>query len=589
MQNYIWIFEKLFKQYCRLRCFLYQLPNCPMFLKYTKITDEFLNNPTIHQLISDTTGLTTATVHEYLQNNMAHLITCITQDINVTEIIMGKVNTNTNQLDLNNTSHLAYIINAIANGHYSKIKLRIKSTTCLMLQVATMATTSSAYFDLRQHHLPSLAIYNTALKSDHLDILQDISKVIGITDTLALENIKAGFNVKYTYDAMLVDRVKTNRAIRNYMIIHNHYELIANDCKHVTAIEVYSAILSGSIATLQQVVGSMELQANTSLQHPFAFDTPNTSAITINQGNQLHLLEREMVYYCNSTKLYSHTLNYAIQSNNLDMVKCVMAMGYSNVTSSNMLTAINHCSNLDIIRLMLCYCKPLPCYYWLYLGINNYIHLKYDKVKLLVMSDALTLAPLQPKTKLDYEMETLHSKIITNSSSQTSASMSASVGFHHDRDCLFKVHLFFPNPNHPIISQVRAAVVCDKTDVLRDMYSKIKAKSKSSLKSPVYSSFISALFLFGKLEQIKEVIGNDQALPPAQAICELICYMNIPLLCYLAKFPQVKNDKNIRLLILQLNNDTITRIFNDNSNQTNTGLDNTTHANTNYDQVTCPN
>ncbi|CAI2358577.1 Hypothetical protein MVR_LOCUS284 [uncultured virus] len=565
-----------------------------MFFKCTKITDEFSNNPIVHQLISDTTGLTAATVHEYLQNNMPHLITCVTEDINVTEVIMGKINTNTNQLDPDNSPHLAYILNAIINGHYSKIKLRIKSTTCLMLQVATMAPTSSAYFDLRQHHLPSLAIYNTALKSDHLDILQDISKVIGITDTLAIENIKLGFNVEYTYDAMLTDRAKTNRAIHNYMIIHNHYELIANDCKHVTVIEVYSAILSGSIATLDQVIGSLEPQANVHLKHPFAFDAPNTSAITINQGNQLHLLEREMAYYCNSTKLYSHTLNYAIQSNDLDMVKYVMAMGYSNVTSSNMLTAINHCSNLDIIRLLLCYCKSLPCYYWLYLGINNYIHLKYDKIKLLVMDDVLTLASLQPKTKLDYEMETLHSKIITNSSSQTSASMSASVGFHYDRDCLFKVHLFFPNPNHLIISQVRAAVVCGKTDVLRDMYSKIKAKSKSSLESPVYSSFISALFLFGKLEQIKEVVGNDQALPPAQVICELICYMNIPLLCHLAKFSQVKNDKNIRLLILQLNNDTITRIFNDNSSQINTSSVNSsfespTHANTNHDQVACPN
>ncbi|AUL78394.3 repeat protein [Tupanvirus deep ocean] len=377
------------------------------------------------------------------------------------------------------------------------------------------------YFFLRENNLlPNISIYNKAVLGNSLEIIKDINEHIGMSSKTLTTAFQTNNNniILYLYNIAIEDGINLEKNLITYPILNNNFVLLEALDK-IKPIEwhyelYFSAILSGS----------MEMIKFLEEKFPNIHDNHILDTSKVKKGRTSLLLE-EIIYERNNKKYFSHTINYAIQSGSIEIVKYIYSKGYG-ITISNIITAIKQ-GTCEILK-YLCkkYDKKLPFYIIHYFGTNSYILDKISKAKILIDSGLFEINCNDKLSVNDYRKESTHLEIISDK-------IHISEDGNIDYDYLMKYQSFFVpikgyKLNHRLLTKTRICIELNMRDELINIF-----KSQKNITDQQF--IIDTLFLFGNMDQIKNLHPLIQPLvcPSQQIIMEIMCYCQLNKLCYL--------------------------------------------------------
>ncbi len=517
-----WLFDKIFNQLTMNGKELY---NCA----FDTICKKTFENSDIHKLISKLSGRTNESVSDYLSNKYF-------QEDFLFDKLKKKIPV---QILLNNLSKIKSLINdnyridkeclqfAIINNRFQIVEYIVNTCSYVkpdnqLLIYCVEYGYEDIYFYLRDIGLsPNITIYNRAVNGCSLAIITDINKYIGISDKILTRAFEIN-NTSILFFLLSVaynDKIKINKNLVAYPILNNNMELL----RHMEENKLfdwhcelyYSALLSGSMEMIKMVENRI----------PNIHDDRFLDTSKIKKGQMSHILN-DIIYVINDKKYFSHTINYAIQSKSLDVVKYVYTKGYG-ITVSNFVTAIKQ-GTIQILDFL---CKQyqgvLPFYLIHYFGMNSFIDDKFLKISLLLNSNLLSLNHDNLSIN-DYKTESVHLQLINQCTEINEFQC-------HDPDFLMKYNMLFLEKkgmkiNHRLITKTRICLELNKEKELLDIFNvKYNDVNKQYI--------VDVLFLFGTITQIKKLYQLQQPLivPSSQIIMEIICYSQINKLCFLVQ------------------------------------------------------
>lgn len=248
---------------------------------------------------------------------------------------------------------------------------------------------------------PTINIYNRAVMHMPIDIIEEIDTAIAPTSTtlknavmygdpnIVMHVLRSYLNLSKPFDKNLVA----------YMIMNEHTDAL--DYLHENGLVdwhtdlYYSGILSGSI----QILDYLD-KYYPNIHKNKILDTPHGKTI----GKKTDLTT-DMIYKFDGKKYFSNTMNYAIQSNSVNMVRHISSLSYG-ISIANIITATR--SNIDIFAYVIeKYQKKIPSYILVYFSLNNVISNKYEKLSILISSNKIDIFE-----KPMYKLESIHTEII---------------------------------------------------------------------------------------------------------------------------------------------------------------------------------
>jgi len=523
MDNRIqWIFEKIFDQLTADGTELLKSPVQP----FENILVKTFNNSQVHQLISKLSGRSSELVVNYLTNlefQEKFLFNKLRNKINV-QILLGNLDKiiqlkKQGHQENGQTLELTVVNNRLNILQYFVTNWSLKLSNELLYYCAEFGH-EDIYFWLRQQGLiPNASVYQRAAMGQSLSIIQDVNEQIAISEKILGTAFEANQTQIILYligEAQKIARFKFNKNWVADAITNNNMELVIELDRmkfidwHVEL--YYASLLSGSMEMVRLVEKKIP-----NLHDNHILDTSKES-----KGKKTLLLE-EIIYTIGSKKYFAHTMNYAIQSESLEIVQHVYAKGYG-ITVSNFITAI-HQGTPETLNFLCChYHKKLPFYLIHYLGLYSYATNKLAKAKILFDHDLIDLQPNNLTTN-QYRLETTHLTMIQQAKEIT-------VEASQDVDYLMKYRIFFTVPagyklNYRLLAMIKIALELNRRDLLEKIFSEKHHKVDQQL-------IIDALYLFGTIQQIITYypIGWNHA-PSLPVLSETICYGQINKLCFL--------------------------------------------------------
>lgn len=522
-----WIFEKAFNQLTNNSKNIYYIP-------FKQILQQTFYHSDIHCLINRLTNRNLDLITNYLSNQLFiknFLIDRTERRIHALIILddqaeIEKLIEHDHQIDEK------CLLLAALNNH-----LRIVETCCSKSKLIPEMLIHCAeygyeelYFYLRSKELiPNLKVYNQAVIGGNLNIIKDVNECVGIMDEILVTAFQTNHTsmIIYLLDIAQKDHVHISPNLVTYPILNDNMELlkIMEERKHFQwHRELYfSALLSGSMIMIKYVENKLP-----NLHIENILDTSK-----IKKG-KISLLLEDVIYHKNNKKYFSHTMNYAVQSGSLEIVKYICSLGYG-ITPSNFITAIKQ-GTVEILD-FLCqnYYKTLPFYLIHYFGFNSFTLNKMEKALILYKHDILPMS-YQNLSLNDYKKESTHLDMITQCESLNEANL-------YDEDYLVKYQLFFVPDigyklNHRLISLVRLCLKLELDDILMNITS-------LTINEHDQRHFIDTLFLFGNIKQIKKfhpLIALELIKPSVPIVMELLCYCQINKLCYLLHHNLLTNE-----------------------------------------------
>ena len=515
-----WIFEKAYNQLT--------LNNKEMFdVPFFKIKKKTFDNFILYNLINKLTGKNINTIENYLKNvrfQEKFIFEKLKKKINV-QILLGnfdkikcliskgyKFDNLSLQLAILN-NQLEIIVYIMKNNH---VKIDNK-----MLMYCVENAYDDIYFFLRsKNYFPNISIFNKAAFGNSLSILKDINENVGISNKILTNIFKTNNNgiIIYALEQSKKENIKFDKNLVTYPILNNNM-IILKYLENLELIdwhvELYNcAMLSGDVNMILYLESKIP-----NLHNNHILDQSK-----ISKGHSSLLLE-DIIYEKNNKKYFSHSMNYAVQSGSLDVVKYIHSKGYG-ITPSNFLTCIKQ-GDVSILE-YLCqnYDKKLPFYYLHYFGINSYIADKMKKIKMLVCYELFDINLRTNLTINDYQKESIHLKMIAETYYVFEDNM-------FDTDFLMNYQLFFTpikgyKLNDRLIAITRIKLELDLIDELKELYSKIKTEVDKKY-------MIDTIYLFGTFHQITTFFKDSliSYIPNICIIMELICYGQINKLCFI--------------------------------------------------------
>jgi len=489
------VFEKIFDQKTQNGAELLKIP-------FEQIKMKTFNCDAVHKL-----------VHQLTKRPLSNIIEYLSSDIFQKKFLFDKINKkNLIKIFFNVLIDDKYIIDdtilksCIINNRIDCLKKinHIKFTNDLLLIAAEFAY-EEIYFYLREKNLfPNSQTFYRAVLGGSIKIIEDINSVIAISDKI----MELAFEMNRT-DVILFlvsNSEKINPNLMSYPIMNCNYDILEKlNYLIVWHEELYfSALLSGSMEMIKFVERQMDVHKD------YLLDTSKSGG-----KGQMSLLVEEMMYQRNGKTYFSHTINYAIQSQQIDVIKYITSLGYC-VTSSNVITAIKT-GNVEIaLYIAQQYGKKLESHIIYYFGVKSYIPNKIKIAAELINHGYLDLHCHKQKQINDYRRETLHQKMIEDATIYINPD-------EIDVDYLMMYHQFFTDSKNVLITKIRLALELD-LDITWDMY---------------HPSVIDCIYLFGNLNQIKKFI---KGIPDIRIIMETLCYNQIGKLCYLIQNHNITSD-----------------------------------------------
>lgn len=549
-----WVFEKIFDQLTF---------NSKDLLKisFDKIKSRTFDNHVVQQTICNLTTKPTGSIYKYLKNEKFQsdflfgklrnrlLVAIIMNDsISVEKIISS---------DCKMTND-CYLMAAI-NGYLPILKLLVEKFRPKLDSSILMHSLehSTVYFYLRSLGIvPNISVFNQASLGSNLEIITDINEIIGISDLIMKNVFQANCTEIMLY--LIPFALKSNINLKNlaaYAILNSNYEVLELMEKE-KIFEwhrdlYYSALLSGSISMVTYVESKMP-----NIHNNFVLDMTKS-----NKKGYSNILLDDMIYESNRKKYFSHTMNYAVQSNSVEILDHICSKGYG-ITLSNIMTCIKQ-SRVEILEYLLKHFhQKLPDYFMLYFGISSYIPDKLSKIKLLLKNNSIDILSDNNKLSIDdHRKKNTHLQMI-NQNSIIDENIT-------DIDYLMKYRMFFIPPtgfklNSDLITRTKILLEINQTFALEKIFSSEKNFVNKQL-------LLDVLFLFGNITQIKKfypIILQDLSEdiniePSSQIIMEIMCYCQIPKLQYLLHNNLLKTSTIKSILPLEqiLADKTISKLF----------------------------
>nr|AEX63023.1 putative ankyrin repeat protein [Moumouvirus Monve] len=383
-----WMFEKVFDQLTRCGLELYCTP-------YFNINETTFQNKKVHNIISLVTKKSVEDIKKYL-----------TDLFFIKKFLFSKTNKKIyvaiflNDFDeVKNLINFGYCLDkiciklAVLNNRFDMLKyFGILKPNLLqdgeLLAISAEYSYEDIYFYLRNLKLlPNISIYKSAVLGNSLNIIHDISKIIGLSKKIMEIAFQTNNTeiIKFLLNQAQEDKFIISKNFVTYPIVNNNFDiiniLVENNLVNWNLELYYSALLSGNF----EMVKFIESKINIDHQNKIL------DSSKIGRGKS-SLLIHDTIYQYNNKNYFSHTMNYAIQSNNLEIVKYIYEKGYG-ITPSNFITAIRQAS-IEIIKFLTdVYKKELPFYLIHYFGLDARIKDKISKAKILLESNLLSLNP----------------------------------------------------------------------------------------------------------------------------------------------------------------------------------------------------
>ena len=527
-----WIFEKAFDQLTFESSELFESP-------FEKIKKKTFDNVALYQLINKLTHRQTNKIIEYLTNKQFQekfLFGKIKKKLYV-QILFDDFDKIKLLIKIGHIFDQRCIQLAVLNNRIDILQYIIETNPELKLENQLLIYCcefghDKMYFYLRERGLmPNITIYNKAALGNSFKIILDINENIGVSDKILMSSFQANNTdiILFLIDVAKSDGIKINNNLFAYPILNNNFVLLT-ELEKLNIIEwpvkqqltnydtswhrelYYSALLSGSIEMIKYIESKMP-----NIHDNHILDTSKT------KKGQISLLLEDIIYEINNKKYFSHTMNYAVQSGSIEMVKYVYDKGYG-ITVSNFITAIRQATTEILEYLCSKYNKQLPFYLIHYFGINSYAADKITKAKILIGSGLLNLNTVIKMTVNDYRKESAHLEII----SQTVQIPEDGIV---DPDYLMKYQLFFipihgHKFNHKLLTKIRIYLELGMDNELFNIFT-------TPMNTNDEQFVIDTLFLFGSMAQIKKL--SSTLAPSNQIIMEIMCYNQLNKLCYLVQ------------------------------------------------------
>ncbi|AVL94644.1 hypothetical protein ma258 [Moumouvirus australiensis] len=513
-----WMFEKIFDQLTRCGLELYTTP----FLTINKITFE---NDKIYDKLSQITKKNLDEIKIYLNDlifRKKFLFSKTNKKIHVA-ILLNDFNQIKKLIDYGYIIDELCIKLAVLNNNLNMLKYFSELNPKLLLDGEFLAISAEysyedIYFYLRGLKLlPNISVYKRAVLGNSLVIIKDISKLIGLSKKI-LENAFQTNNteiIKFLLNQAGEEKFIVSKNLISYPIINNNLDiintLIDNNLVNWNIELYYSALLSGNLEMVKFIESKINIDHENKI----------LDSSKIGKGKS-SLLIHDTIYEHNNKNYFSHTINYAIQSNNLQIVKYIYEKGYG-ITPSNFITAIRQASVEIIEFLSSIYNKKLPFYLVHYFGLDAHVKDKISKVKILLESNLLTLYP-NNLTVNDFKKETVHIDMILQNNEIPEE-------YLMEIDYIMNYPIFFVpitgyKLNRRLITIARILISLQNNNELVELFSK-----KYNLVDSQY--LIDCLYLFGDINQIKSLHNLIKICPSTQILMEIICRQDLTKILFL--------------------------------------------------------
>lgn len=400
-----------------------------------------------------------------------------------------------------------------------KLCLHTKPTPELLSCSAEMGN-DITYFYLKEFNLiPNISVYNSAIIGGSIKMVTDVNLYVSFSGKL-LENAFKNNHIQiilFMIDEAINNKINIKPEITSYLFLNQNIDLVnkLDDLKMIkwtNPLNFYSAVLSGSIPMIKIIEHHVP---NIYLMN--ILDTSDTL-----RGNK-NVLTDEMIYVIKNKKYFSHTMNYAIQSESIEIIDYVLNKGFQ-ITVSNIITAIKQGSVEIIKHLCLNYYSKLPYFVIQYFGPNSYSKNKMIIAKILIENNLLDI--VQPKLNMDnYKKISTHAELI---SKQINMTVNAST----DPDYLIKYLKIFT-----IVSGIKFNLVkITQVKICLELNLDIEMRQIISNKNSEYDLQLitDAIFMYGTMDQIKKYY-QTKYIPNSAIILEILCYGHIAKICYLYK------------------------------------------------------
>lgn len=513
-----WMFEKMFDQITNNGKILYTTP-------FSDINIKTFTNSIIHTVIKKLTGKDIDDIESYLNDisfRERFLFKKTKNKIDV-QIMLGnldKIKSLVSYGYQNNNLQLIILNNRLdILLYFLKLNPKIKLNNELLMYCSEYGY-EDIYFFLRSKGLvPNISIYKKSILGGSLNIIRDISENIGLSNIILRSAFQMNNNdvILYLLKLATHEKIKIEKELVNYPLLNNNMQLLET-LEKMGIIDwkpdlYYSALLSGSMDMIKYVESKI----------PGLHDDRILDTGSYKKGRATILL-LDMIYEIDGKKYLAHTINYAIQSRSLDVVKYVHQRGYR-ITASNFVTAIKQGTPEILQYLCMNYHKELPNYLIYYFSIHSYIPDKIEKAKILFDSGYYTVYKEQHMTIKDYRKESVHLEMVEDIT-QIPEENTIDIDFLMNYRLLFTPEKGY-KINHKLLTITRLFLELDMDEKL-EMIFKIENKINNK------QLLVDALYLFGKLSQIKKFHPyiNDIT-PNDKVMMEIICYCQIGKIYYL--------------------------------------------------------
>jgi hypothetical protein len=398
---------------------------------------------------------------------------------------------------------------AVINNNLSFIKkVNSKLFDVELLAISADFGYTEMYFWFRNFEIiPNVIVYNKAVQGGSLDIVKDVNNFIG----LSADTIKTAFEsnhtkiIQFIVETIIEEKIKLDPNNIAYSFLNANLELINwfIDKKLVNWHPelYYSALLSGSMDIIKLVESYIP-----NIHDNYILDTTRTPK---GKGRS-SLILKETIY---NQKYFSHTMNYAIQSNKLEIVQYVYNLGYG-ITVSNIVTAIKQASPEILQFLLDRFTQKLPYHLWHYFTLNSFVKDKINKLNILINSHFSDI--IHNHTKDGLQIENVHIDMIRNTNTmQFSDDLDPDYLLGHNQ--LFSEH-----------NEIQIWVIKLRISLLANTDFPLK-----NIPTEAYEDLCGTLFMWGNLNQIKHYQPLLKCIPNMAIIAELICRNQIAKLCYL--------------------------------------------------------
>lgn len=383
----------------------------------------------------------------------------------------------------------------------------------------------------------TLNLYYQAVASGSIEIVHDVASEVAPCVKLLEWGFQANYPdiIEWLIQEAVENRIDMPAWLWHYAFMNAQHLLIKKYVKNWHMEYYHSALLSGDL----DVISEFETRYP-DLHHDLGLDKAREA-----RGQKSVILD-DIMYRYRGKRRFSHTVNYAIQSKQVSVVKHVLKHGYG-VTFSNIVTCIrqSNVATLDVLTNV--YTSVLPTAALCYFDIRHAVPDRWAKIALLLRKGQLRLTPSdRPATISEIKHESAHREILSEITDMEWQQILS------DTYVLWQMHAYLLPKSKPdsylYHSQIKLRtrfMIALKFQITSQLEAILRVVHAAEAEMLAGILALEADFpLFQKLEPKISVLPNETVMS------ELVCRRQLAKICYYYQAGRINSDLAIRLATL---------------------------------------